>query len=123
MPIFKKTIKKVLAERGYKHMPRDDQFSQHGDYAHNMQYAFSKEHVAGHQKVVDIIFLSTDMHEEKMVIAFFRENLSMTNGVIENTSVTIPLSKYSIQEFEKQADRLIPKRLPVEKLPSGRDSF
>lgn len=123
MPFFKKTMKKVLSARGYKHMPSDDEFSQHGDYARNIQYAFSKEHTAGAEKVVDIVFLGADMHDEKVIVGFYRENLTRTNGVIENTSVAIPFSKYSIQEFEKQLDRMIPKKLPVEKHPSGKQSF
>ena len=123
MPILKKTIKKVLAERGYKHAWRDDEFSLHGDYARNMQYAFSKQHTVGNETVTDIIFLSADLHDEKIVIGFYRENMTITNGVIENTNVAIPLAKYSIEEVEKQVDRLIPKRLPVQTKSATRHSF
>ena len=60
--LFKKTMKRALAERGYKHFADDDNLSLHGEYARNTQYAFSKEIMCGHDKVVDIIFLSADMH-------------------------------------------------------------
>lgn len=109
----KKTMKKILMDRGYKHCSSDEDFSRHGDYARNIQYAFSKEHAGHGQKVVDIIFLSTDMYLERMVIGFFRENVSIENGVLANLDASIPLSKFTMEEFEKQIDRLIPKGTPV----------
>jgi hypothetical protein len=110
---FQKTMKKILAERGYAHCASDDEFSRHGDYARNIQYAFSKEHLGHGQKVVDILFLSADLHSERVVIGFFRENVSIENGILANQDTSIPLSKFTMEEFEKQIDRLIPKGSPV----------
>ncbi len=120
---FQKTMKKVLAERGYRHCAGDDSFSLHGEYARNLQYAFSKEVTAQGSKVVDLVFLAADLRDEKIVVGFVRENLSMPNGVIENTNISIPLSKFSIAEFEKQLDRLIPKNSPVPQQESGNHTF
>ena len=81
-----KTMKKILADRGYNHCTNDEEFSRHGDYTRNIQYAFSKEHSGHGQKVVDIIFLSADMYNERVVIGFFRENVSIENGVHKKTT-------------------------------------
>lgn len=121
--LFKKTMKKALAERGYKHCADDDNLSLHGEYARNTQYSFSKEIMCGHDKVVDIIFLSADMHAESIVIGFFRENVSIENGMIEDGKISIPLAKFSIEEFEKQLDKLIPKKLPASSHPSDKHTF
>jgi len=121
--LFKKTMKRVLAERGYKHCHNDDNLSVHGEYARNMQYAFSKEIIQGHDKVVDIIFLSADMLAEDIVVGFFRENVSVESGLIENGGITIPLSKFSIDEFEKQLDKLIPKKVHTSRDAHGKETF
>lgn len=112
---FQKSIKKILAQRGYRHCESDDEFTRHGDYARNIQYAFSKEFTGSHEKIVDVIFLSVDMHNERMVIGFFRENVLIENGIIVNGDVHIPLAKFSMEEFEKQLDRIIPKGTPLHK--------
>lgn len=112
---FQRSIKKILTERGYKHCESDDEFTRHGEYARNIQYAFSKEFVGHHEKIVDVIFLSVDMHNERVVIGFFRENVLIENGIIINGDVHIPLSKFSMAEFEKQIDRMIPKGTPLRK--------
>lgn len=121
--LFIKSMKKILAERGYKHRLSDDDFSRHGDYARNLQYAFSKEFSGHGQTVVDIVFLSADMHAERLVIGFFRENVSIGNGVLEHTDTSIPLAKFSMEEFEKQLDKLIPKGNPVAKPRDHSDIF
>lgn len=121
--LFAKSIKKVLAERGYRHCASDDELSVHGEYARNLQYAFSKEFENGGQKVVDIIFLAADLNAEKLVIGFFRENVAIENGMMQNSSASIPLAKFSIEEFEKQLDRLIPKGSPIRKGHSPEDKF
>lgn len=110
---FRKTMKKILADRGYKHCASDEGVSLHGEFTRNIQLAFSKEHHGFGEKVVDMIFLSADMHRELIVIGFFRENVSIENGVIANQDVTIPLDKFTMDEFEKQIDRLIPKGSPI----------
>lgn len=111
--LFGQSMKKVLAARGYHHCKSDDEFTRHGDYARNIQFVFSKEHKTVHEKIVDLVFLSVDVLNEKLVIGFFRENVSIDNGVLENSDVAIPLEKFSIDEFEKQLDRLIPKQNPL----------
>jgi hypothetical protein len=120
---FQKSIKKVLADRGYKHCESDDDFTRHGDYARNVQYAFSKEFSGYHQKVVDVVFLAVDMHAEKLVIGFFRENVSIENGILANADTSIPLSKFTIDEFEKKLDRLIPRGSPIQKHREASDVF
>jgi len=120
---LKKTMKRALAERGYKHCYNDDKLSLHGEYARNMQYAFSKEIQHGQDKVVDIIFLSADMHTEHIVVGFFRENISVENGVLEDGSINIPLSKFSIEEFEKQLNKLIPKKVATSRDVHGKETF
>ena len=121
--LFGQSMKKVLAARGYHHCKNDDEFTRHGEYARNIQFAFSKEFKRDREKVVDIIFLSADVLSEKLVIGFFRENVSIENGVLENSDVGIPLSKFTIDEFEKQLDRLIPKGEPLRKKADGGEKF
>ena len=120
---FQQSMKKILAERGYKHCAHDEEVTQHGDYARNTQYAFSKEFVGSGDRVVDIVFLSADMNAEKMVIGFFRENVSIENGVLVNANTSIPLAKFSLEEFEKQLDRLIPKGSPIQGHRDDSDIF
>jgi hypothetical protein len=110
--LFQPSIKKILAARGYHHCKSDEEFTQHGNYARNIQFVFSKEFSGSHEKIVDLIFLGADMLGEKLVISFFRENVSIENGVLQNSDTSIPLSKFSIEEFEKQLNRLIPKGDP-----------
>lgn len=116
--LFKPSIKKVLAARGYRHCRNDDEFSLHGEYARNLQYAFSKEFAGPHEKIVDIIFLAADMLDEKVVIGFLRENVSVKNGVICDESTAIPFADFSLKELERQLNRLIPAGNP---LPSDSD--
>ena len=111
--LFGNSMKKILAERGYRHCDSDNEFTRHGDYARNMQYAFSKEFKGPREKIVDIVFLSVDLREEKLVIGFFRENVSIENGILENSDVSIPLAKFSLAEFEKQVSRLLPRGEPL----------
>ena len=121
--LFGQSMKKVLAARGYHHCKSDGEFTRHGDYARNTQYAFSKEFKRGREKVVDIIFLGVDVLNEKLVIGFFRENVSIENGVLENSGTSIPLSKFSVEEFEKRLDKLIPKGSPVHAKENDNESF
>jgi hypothetical protein len=121
--LFGQSMKKVLAARGYHHCKSDEEFTRHGDYARNTQYAFSKEFKRGHEKVVDIIFLGVDVLSEKLVIGFFRENVSIENGVLENSDTSIPLSKFSIEEFEQRLDKLIPRGNPVRAKENDTESF
>ncbi len=121
--LFQKNMMKILAERGYRHCESDDEFTRHGDYARNIQYAFSKEFKGPHEKIVDIIFLSVDLRAEKLVIGFFRENVSNENDIHENSDTSIPLTKFSLEAFEKKLDRLIPRGSPLTREGSVGDSF
>jgi hypothetical protein len=121
--LFGQSMKKVLSARGYHHCKSDEEFTRHGDYARNMQYAFSKEHKSGRSKIIDIVFLSADLLNEKLVIGFYRENVSIENGVLVNSDTSIPLSKFSIKAFEKQLDRLIPARNPARTSERRGDKF
>ena len=113
--LFQPSMKKVLAARGYRHCKSDEEFTRHGNHARNIQFVFSKEFTGSREKIVDLIFLGADMLGEKIVIGFFRENISIENGVLQNSDTSIPLSKFSIEEFEKQLDRLIPRGDPRSK--------
>lgn len=121
--LFGQNMKKVLASRGYHHNKSDEEFTRHGDYARNIQFAVSKDFKNGREKVVDIIFLSVDVMNEKLVIGFFRENVTVENGILQNSDMSIPLSKFSIEEFEKQLDRLIPKGNPLRTGADGGEPF
>jgi hypothetical protein len=121
--LFQPNMKKVLAARGYHHCKSDDELTRHGDYARNIQYTFSKEFKGPREKIVDIIFLSADMLGEKLVISFYRENISIENGVLQNSDASIPLIEFSIKEFEKQLDRLIPKGNPLRSGEDGGEPF
>jgi hypothetical protein len=121
--LFQPSMKKILAARGYRHCKSDEEFTRHGDYARNTQYAFSKEFKGSREKVVDIIFLGVDVLSEKLVIGFFRENVSIENGVMENSDTSIPLSKFSMAQFEKQLDKLIPRGNPLRTGEDGGEPF
>jgi len=121
--LFQNSMTKILAARGYRHCESDSEFTRHGDYARNIQYAFSKEFKGPHEKIVDIIFLSVDVRAEKLVIGFFRENVAAENDIHENSDVSIPLAKFSLEEFEKQLNRLIPRGSPLRKRGVEGESF
>ncbi len=121
--IFQKNMVKILAQRGYRHCESDNEFTRHGDYARNMQYAFSKEFKGSRERIIDIIFLSADLCAGKLVIGFFRENVSNENDIHENSDVSIPLTKFSLEVFEKTLDRLIPRGSPLTREGSVGESF
>lgn len=121
--LFGQSMKKSLLARGYRHCSSDDDLSCHGDYARNIQYVYSKEFKTSREKVVDLVFLAVDVLNEKLIIGFFRENVSIENGILESSDVSIPLSQFSIEEFEKKLDRLIPKRNPLRVSADGGEPF
>jgi len=121
--LFQNSMTKILAARGYRHCDSDSEFTRHGDYARNIQHAFSKEFKGPREKIVDIIFLSADLRAEKLVIGFFRENVSVENGILENADVSIPLTKFSLEVFEKALDRLIPRGSPLKREGALEESF
>jgi hypothetical protein len=111
--MFQKSMKKVIEAHGFKHSNNDDHFTRHGEYARHIQYAFSKEHIGDREKIVDLIFLGADLKAEAVVVAFFRENISIENGVLESADFSIPLTKFSVELFEKKLNRLIPTGSPL----------
>lgn len=121
--LIRDSIKKTLAARGYRHCASDSEFTRHGDYARNIQYVYSKEFRNGREKVIDLIYLSADLLAEKLVIGFFRENVSIENGVLENADTGIPLFNLSSEAVEQALDRLIPKGVPLRKNADKKDSF
>lgn len=121
--IFQPSMKKILAERGYHHCKSDEEFTLHGAHARNIQCAFSKEFQGSHEKIVDIIFLGVDVVSEKLVIGFFRENVSIENGIMESSDVSIPLADFSMEEFIKRLDKLIPKGNPLRTAAGGSERF
>lgn len=111
--ILNASMKKILAARGYSHHRDDEEFTRHGDHARNIQYAYSKEFEGHNHRVVDLIFLGVDLVAERLVITLFRENVSIENGVLVHSDISLPLKKYSLEEFEKKLDKLIPKGNPL----------
>jgi len=120
---FQSSLKKILEKRGYHHCDNDDEFTRHGDYVSNIQYAFSREFIGLDEKIVDVILLGADFRSEKLVIGFFRENISIENGVLENSTVGIPLVAFSLEEFEKQLDHLIPRGSPLKQRAGHHSKF
>lgn len=121
--LFQNSMMKILAARGYRHCDSDTEFTRHGDYARNIQYAYSKEFKGPQEKIVDIIFLSVDVRSEKLVIGFFRENVSAENDIHANADVSIPLAKFSLDSFEKVLDRLIPRGSPIKRAGAVGETF
>ena len=113
--LFKKSIKKVLSERGYSHELKDDALTLHGEYARHIQYAFSREFSGPAGRVIDLVFLSADMRDERIVVGFFRENVTVENGVLIDITTSIPLLKFSLDALEKELDRIIPAGDPAKK--------
>lgn len=120
---FGNSMRKILAARGYRHCKSDEEFTRHGQHARNIQFVFSKEFQCDHGNVVDLVFLGADMDAERMVIGFFREDLSVEKGVLQNSSVSFPLASFSLDEFERQLDRLIPKGDPLRGHSEGPAKF
>lgn len=108
-----------MAVRGYKPSRDADEFTRHGQYARNIQYVYTKTFSSDHGRVVDLVFLGADMAAEQIVIGLFRENVSIEKGVMQNASVSIPLAKFSMEEFERKLDRLLPKGDPLSRHGDG----
>jgi len=121
--LFQNSMMKILAARGYRHCDSDKEFTHHGDYTRNIQYAYSKEFKGPQVKIVDIIFLSVDVRNEKLVVGFFRENVLAENDIHANEDVSIPLTKFSLEVFEKALDRLIPRGSPLKREGAAGDMF
>jgi len=98
-----------MHRRGYRHHSSDDQFTIRGEYALNLQYVYSKEIATECGLIIDLIYFAVDIHNEKLVIGLYRENTEIENGVMVNTSRSLPLSKFSRENVSRELDKLIPK--------------
>lgn len=100
-------IKSVMAERGFKHRRSEDQFTIKGEYAQNLQYVFSDEKRTAAGLVVDLVYFSFDVLNEKLVIGLYRENPEIDNGVYENSSMSVPLAQFNKEKVNRVLDKLI----------------
>lgn len=101
-------IKSAMDRRGYRHRRAEDQFSLWGEYARNLQFAYSKETSTKAGVVVDLVYFSVDIRGEKLVVGLYRENPEIENGVYINTSRAIGLQKFNAEEIDRLLDKLIP---------------
>jgi hypothetical protein len=108
MLLGSKVIKAVMAKRGYRHRRAEDQLTIRGEYARNLQFVYSKEIPTSAGLVVDLIYFSVDICDEKLVIGLFRENPEIENGVYVDASQAISLKKFSAEEIDSALTRLIP---------------
>lgn len=100
-------IKTEMAKRGFKHRRTEDQFTVRGEYARNLQYVYSKEYRTDSGLVIDLLYFSVDVLSEKLVIGIYRENPSIENGVLFNTSRSINLSKFTQETLESELNKMI----------------
>lgn len=101
-------IKAAMNKRGFKHRRDEDQFSVRGEYARNLQYVYSREYRPDHAEViVDLVYFSVDILDEKLVIGLYRENPMMENGVLINETRSVDLKKFTKENVEREIDRLI----------------
>jgi hypothetical protein len=102
-------IKSVMNKRGFKHRRSEDQFSIRGEYAQNLQFVYSREYQARYGLIVDLVYFSVDVLNEKLVIGLYRENPQIENGVLINATRVLALQKFSAKELGRAVDKLIPK--------------
>ena len=100
-------IRKAMTKRGYKHRRTEEQFSIRGEYARNLQFVYSKEWSAKEGRVVDLVYFSADMANEKLVIGLYRENPNVTNGVYANSSRVLDLQKFNARELDRALNQLV----------------
>ena len=100
-------IKMAMAKRGFKHRRTEDQFTIRGEYARNLQYVYSKEYRTNEGVVIDLLYFSVDILAEKLVLGFYRENPTIENGVLANTSRSVNLEKFSKETLESELDKMI----------------
>ncbi len=103
-----KVIKAAMAKRGYRHRRAEDQLTIRGEYARNLQFVYSKEIPTKVGLVVDLVYFSVDVLDEKLVIGLYRENPEIENGVYVNASRAIGLQSFNAEEVGKALDKLIP---------------
>ncbi len=108
MLVGSKVIKSAMAKRGYRHQRAEDQLTIRGEYARNLQFVYSKEFSTKAGLVVDLVYFSVDILDEKLVIGLYRENPEIENGVYVNASRAIGLQDFNAEKVGKVLDRLIP---------------
>ncbi|MCF7849028.1 MAG: hypothetical protein K9M45_09275 [Kiritimatiellales bacterium] len=102
-------IKAEMTGRGYKHRSVEDQFSIRGQYARNLQFAYSKEMPSASGLIADLVYFAVDIHSEKLIIGLFRENTDIENGVMVNASRSLSLGDFSQETVARELDKLIPR--------------
>ena len=100
-------IKTVMTKRGFKHRRSEDQFTVRGEYARNLQYVYSKEYQTRDGLVVDLVYFCADIVSEKLVIGLYRENPTIENGIYSNASRSLDLQKFSLENVEREIDKLV----------------
>jgi len=100
-------IRSAMTKRGYKHRRTEEQFSVRGEYAQNLQFAYSKEKPTKAGLVVDVVYFAVDILSEKLVIGLYRENLDIENGVYVNSSRTLDLVNFNAEELGRVLDKLV----------------
>lgn len=100
-------IKTTMFKRGFKHRRSEDQFSIRGEYARNLQYVYSREYKTQGGRVIDLVYFAVDMLAEKLVMGLYRENPQIENGVYINTSRALDFQKFTIENVDKELDKLI----------------
>lgn len=100
-------IKTEMGKRGFKHRRTEDQFTVRGEYARNLQYVYSKEYHTDNGVVIDLLYFCVDILAEKLVIGIYRENPSIENGVLANTSRSLSLNKFTEITLESELDKMI----------------
>ena len=100
-------IKAVMNKRGFKHRRTEDQFTLCGEYARNLQYVYSREYQTRGGLVVDLAYFSVDVLGEKLVIGLYRENSTIENGIYVNMSRALDLQKFTVENVNRELDKLI----------------
>jgi hypothetical protein len=107
MLMNKGIINSAMRKRRYAHRKAENQFSIAGEYARNLQFAYSKNYSTRGGRVEDLIYFAVDVSAEILVIGLYRENLDIENGVYINTSTAIPLQRFNAEELNWALDKLI----------------
>ena len=100
-------IKTAMRERGYRHRRTEDQFTIRGEYARNLQFVYSKEYQTKAGLVVDLVYFSADVLDEKLVMGLYRENPTIENGIYVNASRALSLQKFDAEHLGQELDKLI----------------
>lgn len=103
----KATIIKIVERHGFS-LSRDcEKLCMHGDYARNIQLVFAKHDEIDGRAMVHQIYVGVNLYREKLVIGLIREYRNINNGVVVNTSDSIPLSDYNETNIEALVKKLL----------------